>query len=77
MKKKFKPIPGDEQATTDAFVEYVGGRARAERLFSIYRNSYPIKLQTFTTISKREVFCRKAEREGFDKQEIDALLSIQ
>jgi len=83
-KKKFKPVKGpfggiDEQATVDAFEDYVGGVENAQRLLSIYRNSYPMRGRWGTKDgkSKTEVFCEKAKQDGFDDNDIDAFLMMQ
>jgi len=77
----FKTIPGpfggtDERATQEAFVKYVGGRAKAEQLDRLWRNSYPAPTAGFGQLSKEEVFCRKAKREGFKDNEIDAFMML-
>ena len=71
MKTPFT-ITGDEHDDHRAFEEYVGGVHRAERLFQIYKNSYPTHNRT-----KVEVFRSNALREGFSNQDIDALLLLQ
>jgi len=89
MKKKFKPIYHspfgntvlDERATHEAFEDYMGGATRAFRILWIYQNSYstgnPISSGYYKNYkSKEEVFKVKAAREGFDKNEIDAFLSL-
>ncbi len=84
MRRRFRSVPGpfdcgiDEQATQDAFVEYVGGRERAERLDSIWKNSYPGTSVFWAkpAISKRGVFRKKAKREGFRDCHIDAFLTL-
>ena len=84
MKKKpFELVPGpfgraDERASHEAFEEYMGGRSRADQLFRIYQNSYPMPThQIGVTLSSEEVFQHKAKREGFSQEEIDALLLLQ
>jgi hypothetical protein len=84
MKKIFKPVPGpfaignDERATQDTFVEFVGGRTRAERLQDICHNSYPTPFPPGDPYAKtrHEVFRMKAKREGFTDAEIDAFLML-
>ena len=80
----FKLVPGplgrpDEQATTDAFVDYVGGRARADRLFNIYKNSHEHGEMSCLNPArtKAEVFRIRAHNVGFTDLEIDALLMLQ
>lgn len=83
-KPPFQPVPSpfgvpgrnDEQATHDAFVEYMGGRNRADRLWNIRKNSYPTQDWRNDTISAVDNFRRKALAEGFSEEEIDALLSL-
>lgn len=83
-RKRFQPIPSpfgtgrnDEQATTDAMVDYVGGRVRAERLSQLRKNSYPMPGRWLgEQISAEEVFRRKALAEGFTAEEITAFLSV-
>lgn len=77
--KRFKPVEGDEQATTDAFEDYMGSVYRAQRIFGIYKQSYPgIRVSAFDKPkSKEEIFWHKAKDAGFTENEIDALLSIQ
>jgi hypothetical protein len=71
--EKFVPVPGpfggiDEQATTDKFVEYVGGVMRATHLEQI-RSMQHGK-------NKDEKFRKAAKESGFQDEEIDALLSL-
>lgn len=85
-KKPFEVVPGpfgvgpDERATQDAFVEYVGGHHRAERLSYIWQNSYPSGTEYDRLMgrgaSKEEVFRRKAVREGFDIEDANAFLKL-
>jgi hypothetical protein len=70
---KFTPVPGpfggiDEQATTDKFVEYVGGVMRAAHLENI-RARYHGK-------NKDAQFRKDAKESGFQDEEVDALLSL-
>lgn len=77
--KSFKTIPSpfgtgiDEQATTAAFENYVGGVSKAQQLFRIYKESYPsARWGHVRGMSKIEVFCAKAKNAGFNQAEIDA-----
>lgn len=78
IQKNFKPVPGDERATHEAFVAYVGGVQRAERLSRIYSDSFPgVKSSVFAKApTKEEVFARKATAEGYTAKEISAYLSL-
>jgi hypothetical protein len=81
MPKPFQAIPGpfgktDEQATTNAFEEYVGGVRRAQRLLYIYNNSYPMPGRWTEQVSKDQVFRSRAKREGFTDAEIDAFFVV-
>jgi len=81
MSKNFKPVIGtfggiDEQATQDAFVDFVGGMSRAEALSRISQNSWPSFGAFGKPVSKTDVFRAKALREGFTKQQIEAFLSL-
>lgn len=81
--KKFKTVPSpfgtgiDEQASTDAFVDYVGGRQRADQLSRIQKDSYPSQDWKGNRIPASQVFRTKAKNAGFTDEEVDALLSIQ
>jgi len=83
-KKKFKvvrsPFGGvDERATHDAFVEFVGGRDRADRLFWIWKHSYEQTVYPsylYKPVPREQVFREKAKREGFTDEEVDAFLSL-
>jgi hypothetical protein len=83
MRPVFKPVPSpfgtagfkDEQATQDAFVEYVGGWPKAERLSRLWNESYP-KNDPWKPISKIEVFRRKARGNGFEDEDVDAFLML-
>lgn len=78
---KFKPIPGDEAATTAAFEAYMGGAARAGRLFQLYKNSNPsgtaLDRLYGRAKTKADIFRERAAAGGFTADEIDALLAIQ
>jgi hypothetical protein len=85
MKKQpFKPVPSPfgngnhEQATQDAFVDYVGGQAKAEQLSRLWQNSYqtpwPPGHQYART--KAEVFRNKAKAEGFSDEDVDAFMLL-
>ena len=80
-KPVFKPVSGpfggiDEQATIEAFKDYVGGNHRLESLWKIARNSYPAPKFRGGQYSRIEVFKGKALREGFTKNEIDGYLTF-
>lgn len=86
MKKKpFELTPSpfrlgrfDEQASTSDFESYVGGTDRAQRLFRIYKESYPEQGASWDEkTSKADVFRRKARQHGFDKEDAEALLLLQ
>lgn len=79
--KNFKPVAGpfggtDEQATHDAFIEFVGGHNRAEQLSRISKNSYPMPAAYGKQISALDVFRKRAARDGFSQQEIEAFISL-
>ena len=84
MARKFRPVPSpfgfgrDEKATHEAFVAFVGGIDRADRLLTIWRNSYEgIRPSPFArAATKVKMFRRKATAEGFRKREIEAFLSL-
>lgn len=84
MAKRFKPVPGpfgfgnDEQATQDAFVDFVGGSTRADKLSRISQNSYPHGTNDMDPYykSRAEVFRLKAKLEGFTDEEVDAFISL-
>jgi len=84
MKRKFRPVRSpfevgvDEKATHEAFVAFVGGTDRADRLQRIWSNSYPgIRTSAFAKpVTRTDVFRRKAKADGFTDSEIDALLSL-
>lgn len=85
-KKPFEPIPSpfgtmnDEQRTQDAFVDYVGGTAKAEQLSRIWQNSWPSGTNYDRLMgrggTKEDVFRAKAKREGFTDEDVDAFLSL-
>lgn len=68
----------DEKATHEAFVAFVGGTDRADRLQRIWNNSHPgIRVSAFAKPATRaDVFRKKAMAEGFTAPEIDAFLSL-
>jgi hypothetical protein len=83
-RRKFRPVPSpfaigkDERATQEAFIGYVGGIDRADRLQRIWNDSFPgIRASAFgKPPSKEAVFRRKAKGEGFTDDEIDAFLCL-
>ena len=85
-KKRFQPVPSpfgvgnDEQATQDAFVEFVGGTRRADQLSRIAQNSYPHGTEMDRLmghgLTREQVFRCKAKQEGFTDEEVDAFLML-
>jgi hypothetical protein len=73
-------LTGDEQADTDAFVEYVGGRDRADQLARIYGRSHPTGTQYDFLYgrgrTREQNFARAAKTTGFQDHEIAAFLTI-
>jgi hypothetical protein len=85
MAKTFKAIPGpfggvDEQATTDAFEQFVGGVRKAQHLLYLYNNSYPHGTEMDRLMgkgrTKDQVFRTKAKREGFTDAHINAFFVV-
>lgn len=78
----FKVVPGpfggsDERATQEAFVEYVGGTRKADRLMYLWNDSYPCSTHDiFKPLTKEEVFRSKAIREGYTHEQISAFLIL-
>jgi hypothetical protein len=70
----------DEQERTDAFVALAGGRANADRIDRVWKESWPhgtaLDRLYGTALSKEEVFRLKAKREGFSAKVIDAFLAL-
>lgn len=68
-----------EYEAHQAFEDLCGDSSRAARLFSIYKNSHPHRhwQDPRKSISKEEVFAKKAKNEGFSDKEINALLNLQ
>lgn len=73
LKDPFVPVPSpfgtpgwnDERATQNAFVDYVGGAARADQLGRVFKD-YP-----------NEVDARPAaQRQGFCDEDVDAFLML-
>ncbi len=83
-KQPFKPVPSPfgtgnhEQATQDAFVEYVGGRSKAEHLSRLWQHSYPTPWPPDHRYAKTkaEVFRNKAKGEGFSDEDVDAFMQL-
>jgi hypothetical protein len=86
-KKAFVPTESsfgmiDEQATQDAFVEYVGGTQKADRLSRLWNNSYACGteydrvMKTGNYRSKIQVFRAAAIREGFTSKDADAFMAL-
>lgn len=84
-KAPFQPVPGpfggtDEQATTDAFVEYVGGHARADRLQLIWNGTPATQSDPWGRFegkkTRRDNFIIRAEREGYTREDAEAFLSL-
>lgn len=71
----FQPVMGafgiDERATTEAFEQYVGGVDRAQRMLSLYRSSFPTSCE-----SRAQVFNKRAAKEGFSSEEINAFWRV-
>lgn len=67
----------DEQVATKAFEELCGSVERAQQLFRIFKDSYPMPGQWMEQLPKRVVFRRRALFTGFTEQEIEALLDLQ
>ena len=82
VSKPFKPVPSpfghgiDEQATIEAFKEYVGGNSRLESLWRISRSSHPTPKFRGGQYTQREVFRSRAIHEGFTENEIDGYLTF-
>jgi hypothetical protein len=67
----------DEQAATEVFEQEVTV-PRAQRLFQLYKNSYPLGQPGDRYYrSQTDVFRAKAKADGFTEIEIQALLLLQ
>lgn len=72
----------DEASTQEAFVEYVGGRPRAEQLSRLWSQSYAHGTQYDKVFrpgmckTREQVFHSKARAAGFSECEIAAFLSL-
>ena len=90
-KQPFQTVPGpfsdvlpgtiDEQATQEAFEDYVGGPTKAFRLMNLYREAgYTVNGDKFKICppkrTQASVFIKMAEREGFTKQQAEAFLML-
>ena len=87
-KKEFQKVylpgsPGspafvDDMATQEAFVEYMGGRGRADAIEAVWKRSWPMPGigGGLGKLSKTEVFKMKALREGFTAEEVRAFLML-
>jgi hypothetical protein len=82
---QFKPIKDpwggiDEQATQDAFVDFVGGTSRADYLQYLNNQSFPIGTKYDflygTGLTKEQVFRKKALNAGYTEKQIDAFLML-
>ena len=67
-----------EQGNQDAFVDLVGGTARADQLSRISQNSYPSGANNMDPYyrTREQNFRRKALAEGFIKAQINAFLAL-
>lgn len=84
--KTFTPVTVggvvDEMLTQLAYVEFIGGRNRAEYLSAIWDRTFPSGTQydklmeTGQYRSKEENFRINAKRDGFYDSEVDAFLSL-
>ena len=83
-KPPFVPVPSpfgtpgmiDERASTEAFEEYVGGVANAQRLLQIWGTCYDVPAWKRGT-DKVSTFRGKVVRAGFTIEDADAFLSLQ
>lgn len=75
-KTKQFSLTGDEQADTVAFEGYVGGVLIAQRLFHIWKDTFPRMDNFFKQIPKSTLFQRRALIEGFNQDQIDAALTM-
>ena len=68
----------DEQALTDRFEALCGSIERAQRLFRIWKNSYPNGEPLFRGHqTKKQVFERRAADEGYTPSQIRAFYDCQ
>lgn len=71
----------DEQRKTEEFERLCGGVAKAQELFSIYKNSYRRGTNYDFAMgggaSKETVFIKKALARGFTLAQCQALLDLQ
>ena len=68
----------DEQAETDHLEAVCGGVEQAQRLFRIYKDSYPNQHPNPRySKTKEQVFWNRAIAVGFTDEQCDALLDCQ
>ena len=87
MTKKFETIQSpfgvgiDERKTTEAFVDYVGGTVKADRLLYLWgiSHGYGTKHDFLMGkgITRKQNFRRKAKEEGFTDEQVDAFFLMQ
>jgi hypothetical protein len=80
-KPPFKPVPGpfggmDEQATIEAFEEYIGDYQRLLKLWRIARECYPMPKYPNGQYTRIEVLKMRAKRDGFTENEINGYLTF-
>jgi hypothetical protein len=79
-KRKRFVLTGDELVDTSAFEVYVGGANKAQRLMSLYNNSYPngtaLDRLYGRAKTKEQVFEVKAKGEGFSAEHVSAFLLV-
>ena len=70
----------DEKATQDAFIDFVGGTAKADRLQLLNMNSYPMGTALDRLNgrgkTKEQVFRRKAKNAGYTDRQVTAFLML-
>lgn len=72
----------DEQATHDAFVDFMGGRSRADLIWRVFKSMLgwtpnPYDYSTNAPKTVNQAFRIRARAQGFTDAEVDALLAIQ
>lgn len=67
----------DEAEELERFIDAVGGSVRANKLQSIWNNSYPHSTSNiFREVTKEDDFRRQAKAEGFTDLQIDMFLRL-
>ena len=70
----------NEQERQDAFLDLMGSRTKADKLYRLLQNTYPKYCSLNggypTQHTREEVFEAKALEEGFTKKQISALLAL-